>query len=171
MNELRAEEKEREQTLEKMRAQELQREWSKREIKWKKEELARAQLLESVVQDRENQIGFKQIMNLKAQRNSMHEAQKISVQLETHHENEKIVRESKLKYNKEIQAFLAKQIEENEEQRHSIANNHEFHRESMAENARYSQMLKMNMEIDEKAMAKGKTIHHYPRKSANWCTF
>merc|ERR1719348_2020103 len=62
---LKQKEAENEKELEKMRQEQLEAAWSKREMKWKREELARQQLLANVVDGRNDQIAYKDSLKSK----------------------------------------------------------------------------------------------------------
>jgi len=172
LNELKQKEAENEKLLAKLRENELENAWKKREMKWKKEELARKQLLQNVVDGRRDQIAYKQSMKQKNSMQNTFETKKLLKELEQYNntENEKL--ENRLKYNKEIQDFLKKQIEEKhkaENQRHSDLST--FDVDAEKNKKIYEQLLKEETEKDKIALEQGKSTHHYPKTTANWWTF
>jgi len=62
---LKQQEQEHETNLEELRQKELNKEWNKRELQWTKEELAREQLLQTVIQDRQDQISYNNLQKRK----------------------------------------------------------------------------------------------------------
>merc|ERR1719348_1979798 len=114
---LKMKEAENEKELEKLRQEQLEAAWSKREIKWKREELARQQLLANVVDGRSDQIAYKKNIMSKGAEHDRITTEKLVSDFKAFKLEEKEKNEERLKYNKEIQEFLNKQIKEKEKER------------------------------------------------------
>merc|ERR1712087_709496 len=168
---LRQKEAENEKLLEKLRQNELEKEWSKRETQWKKEEFAKRQLLKKVVDGRGDQIAYKQSMKEKSSMKDVSETDRLIKELEAFKLADKQEEENKLKYNKEIQAFLRKQTDEKKKQLLMEQNDTAFDANAAENDAIYKKLLKQEMEKDQESLANGKSSHHFPRTTANWWTF
>merc|ERR1712130_1001133 len=158
-----------EKVLEKLRQNELEKEWKKRENRWNKEEFARKQLLQNVIDGRMDQISYKQSMKEKKFQEKytgntgiIGRAQKIQ-----HCRSRK--NENRLKYNKEIQQFLKQQMEE--KRKADIEKSKDTAFVDDAEQERYLKMLQQEMEKDKESLETGNSTHHHPRTTANWWTF
>mmetsp|Transcript_21532 Transcript_21532/g.18977 ORF Transcript_21532/g.18977 Transcript_21532/m.18977 type:complete len:496 (+) Transcript_21532:59-1546(+) len=172
LQDLKEKEKENEKYLEKLRQNELEKEWSKREMKWKKEELARKQLLQNVIDERKNQIAYNQSVKERMSKSDVFEQQKLIQELDRYHKNEKVKEENRLKYNKEIQEFLRKQMLDRKQAEIDGHNDFlAFDVDADKNNKIYQKLLKQETEKDEKSLQDGKTTHHYPKTTANWWTF
>merc|ERR1712130_1046121 len=101
-----------EKVLEKLRQNELEKEWKKRENRWNKEEFARKQLLQNVIDGRMDQISYKQSMKEKNSKKNTQETQELLEELKKFNIAEAEKNENRLKYNKEIQQFLKQQMKE-----------------------------------------------------------
>merc|ERR1712228_30067 len=156
---------------EKLIENELEKEWSKRETQWKKEEFARQQLLKKVVDGRGDQIAYKQSMKEKSSMKDVSETDRLIKELEAFKLADKQEEENKLKYNKEIQAFLRKQTDEKKKQLLMEQNDTAFDVNAAENDAIYKKLLKQEMEKDQESLANGKSSHHFPRTTANWWTF
>jgi len=171
LEELRQKDVENEKLLEKLRQNELEKEWNKREVQWKKEEFARQQLLKKVVDGRADQIAYKQSMREKGSKKDMSETDRLIEELTAFKLAEQEEQESRLKYNKEIQQFLRKQAEEKKAQLLTEKNDNGFDSNAAENNAKYNELLKQEMEKDKEILEKGRSSHHFPRTTANWWTF
>jgi len=171
---LKQQEQDHEEHLEELRQKELNKEWNKRELQWTKEELAREQLLQSVIQDRQDQISYNNLQKEKIKKKI--EDCSDSIQLNKHVETldiqEKEKEDERWKYNKEIQQFLNKQIEEKKsreitEQVKVLA----IDDQSKKEEELYKKLLQQEKEKDQEKILKGQTSNTRSRVSANWWTF
>ena len=172
LQELKEKEKENEKYLEKLRQNELEKEWNKREIKWNKEELARKQLLQNVIDQRKNQIAYNQSIKERQSKSDIFEQQKLNQELNIYHKQQKEKKENRLKYNKEIQDFLKKQIKDKKQAEIDGHNDFlAFDVNAEKNNEIYQKLLKQETEKDVENLENGKTTHHYPKTTANWWTF
>jgi len=171
LEELRQKDVENEKLLEKLRQNDLEKAWSKREVQWKKEEFARQQLLKKVVDGRADQIAYKQCMKDKGSMKDVSDTDRLIKELAAFKLTEEQQEDSRLKYNKEIQDFLRKQAEEKKKQLLAEQNDNGFDSNAAENNAMYNKLLKQEMEKDKEQLEKGKSSHHFPRTTANWWTF
>jgi len=169
---LKMKEAENEKELEKLRQEQLEAAWSKRESKWKREELARQQLLANVVDGRGDQIAYKKNIMSKGAEHDRITTEKLVSDFKAFKLEEKEKNEERLKYNKEIQEFLNKQIKEKEKERadgHTEFMAFDVNAEKTAEE--YKRLLKQEMEKDAQTLEDGKSTHQYPKTTANWWTY
>jgi len=169
---LKKREEENEKVLEALRLEQQEAQWAKREMTWKKEELARQQLLANVVDGRSDQIAYKKSLQSKGAAQNMADTKRLTEDFEKFKLEEKSKSEERLKHSKEIQAFLSKQIEEREQAKkdgHDDFMAFDVNAEKNA--AEYERLLKQEKERDAKALAEGKSAHQYPRTTANWWTY
>jgi len=169
---LRQKEAENEKELEKLRQEQLEAAWSKREMKWKREELARQQLLANVVDGRSDQIAYKKNMMSKGAVHDKITTERLVQDFQDFKLEEKTKNEERLKYNKEIQAFLHQQMKEKDQERadgHKEFLAFDVNAEKTAEE--YKRLLKQEMEKDAKTLEDGKSTHQYPKTTANWWTY
>ena len=172
LKQLREKERENEKLLEKLRQNELEKEWNKREMKWKREELARKQLLQNVVDGRKDQIAYHESIKEKDSKKDVHETQKLLKELEIYKKEEAEKTENRLKYNREIQQFLKKQIDQKKQAEIDGHNDFlAFDVDAEKNNKIHQKLLKQETEKDRKALEDGKSTHHYPKTSANWWTY
>jgi len=169
---LKLKEKAHEQHLDALRQKELEAAWSKRESKWKREELARQQLLMNVVDGRRDQIAYKEALKGKGSKQNAVDTQKLEAQLAKFSLEEKGKTEHKMKYNREIQDFLRAQMKEKEE---AEKRGHEeflaFDVDADKNSKEYARLLKQEMAKDSTQLEQGKSTHNYPKSTANWWTY
>jgi len=103
---LKQQEQEHETNLEELRQKELNKEWNKRELQWTKEELAREQLLQTVIQDRQDQISYNNLQKEKIKIEDCSDSIKLNKHVEALDIQEKEKDDQRWKYNKEIQQFF-----------------------------------------------------------------
>ena len=171
LKDLKQEEANREKQLDILRAQELDKAWQKRELQWQKEKLARKQLLRQVYEERNDQVVLKSKLNEKNDKKDESEANRLvqTLQDEINKENEK--QQERLRYNKEIQNFLKQQIQEKNDSKKAERNEGLVYSVSVQkEQDNYQAMIKEEAHKDEMVLRQGKTVHHYPKTSANWWT-
>merc|ERR1712228_227004 len=171
LEDLRQKEAKNEKLLEKLRQNELEKEWSKRETQWKKEEFARQQLLKKVVDGRGDQIAYKQSMKQKSSMKDVSETDRLIAEMKAFKFADQEEQENRLKYNNKIQSFLRKQADEKKKQLFMEQNNTAFDANAAENDALYNKLLKQEMEKDKESLEKGKSSHHFPRTTANWWTF
>lgn len=169
---LRQKEEANEKELEKLREDQLEAAWAKRESQWKREELARQQLLANVVDGRSDQIAYKESLKSKGAEHDKIETQRLTEEFAKFKLEESQKNEERMKYNKEIQAFLKKQLAEKQQ---AAKDGHDdflaFDVDAEKNAAEYARMLKQETEKDAKALEQGKSTHNYPKTTANWWTF
>jgi len=169
---LKLKEKQHEQQLDGLRQKELEAAWSKRESKWKREELARQQLLKNVVDGRRDQIAYKEVLKGKGSKQNVTDTQRLEEQLARFSLEEKGKTEQRMKYNREIQDFLRTQMTEKEE---AEKRGHDeflaFDVDADKNSKEYARLLKQEMAKDSGQLEQGKSTHHYPKSTANWWTY
>jgi len=169
---LRQKEAENEKVLEKLREEQLEAAWAKREMQWSKEELARQQLLANVVDGRNDQIAYKDSLKSKGAQSNKTDTERLVADLQKFKLEENQKNEERLRYNKEIQEFLRKQKEEKEKaKKDGRADFLAFDVNAEKNAEEYAKLLKQEMERDSKALEEGKSTHKYPKTTANWWTY
>lgn len=110
--------------LERLQAEEMERQWQKRYVQWEKEELARRSLMEDVYADRAEQVKFKAKQREEAL--AAHFAEKELVDVESHRMEhlEKQRAEAELEIARQHQEELFKQMDFRQVQKHRQLQHH-----------------------------------------------
>merc|ERR1712013_709548 len=166
---LKLKEKNHEKALDGLREKELEAAWSKRESKWKREELARQQLLRNVVDGRRDQMAYKEALKGKGSKQNAVDTQRLEEALAKFSLEETAKTDEKMKYNREIQQFLRAQMKEAEKKGHDEFLTFDVDAEKNSKE--YARLLKQEMGKDSGQLEQGKSTHHYPKSTANWWTY
>jgi len=113
-----------EEELERLQAEEMERQWQKRYAQWEKEELARRSLMEEVYADRAEQVDLKAQMREKAMQEYFAEKERVDVESKRleHLEQQRAVAE--LEIAKQHQEELFKQMDFQQVQKHRQLQHH-----------------------------------------------